>query len=82
MKEVTKYESWDGKIFDSKEECKVYEIEHRPTHPYFVEMELSGIVSVQVQAIDAEHAKEIARNSFFPEEVGFEITSFFVNRMN
>ena len=78
MEATVFYKSWDGQLFKSETECKEYELSHPPTKTYYVEMELSGFISVKVKASNEELAKEMAAESFYPEDVDFEITNFLV----
>ena len=78
MKEVTVYEAWNGKTFNSKEDCENYELDNRPTHTYFVKMKISGFAYAKIEAFDEEHAKEVATNANY--YMRYEITDFLVSR--
>ena len=78
MKEIIIYRSWDGKDFHVKELCEEYERKNPPIHKYQVNMELSGWITVFVEAANEEHAKEKASCEFYPEDVDFDISKYEV----
>ena len=45
MEEVIKYKAVDGKIFDSKEECKRYDVIAKQVGNFFIKLPLKGHVS-------------------------------------
>ncbi len=73
MKVITKYEAFDGAVFDNAKECEEYEKKYNTEKSYIVELYFSGFYTTKVRAENREKAKEIAKDNCYPEDISFNI---------
>lgn len=66
MKAIVKYETEDGKVFDSMEEAQAYEDRLLNGHWYDVEFAVHGTTMLEVCAYSKEEAIELAKKMFDP----------------
>lgn len=73
MKVITKYEAFDGAVFNTAKECEEYEKKNDTEKLYSVTLYFSGSYTTSVRATTRSEAEKIAKDEFYPEDIFFEI---------
>lgn len=73
MKVITKYEAFDGAVFNTAKECEEYEKKYDTEKLYSVTIFFSGSYTTSVRATTRDEAEEIAKDEYYPEDISFEI---------